>query len=99
MSLIECPECKQQISDTAPTCPHCGFVQKSAPMESIGIHQQPITIESTSKTWKLLKILAIVVFLIGGAMFSIDKNFGFLIVGISIIIFIAAKFGAWWNNK
>lgn len=99
MSLIKCPECKQQISDTAPTCPHCGFVQKATPVESIGISQRPITIELTSKTWKLLKILAIVVFFIGLLMFSIDKNFGFLIVGISIIIFIAAKIGAWWNNK
>ena len=99
MSLINCPECNQQISDTAPTCPHCGFAQKATPVESIGVHQQPITIESTSKTWKLLKILAIVLFLIGGAMSSIDKNFGFLILIISITIFIAAKFGAWWNNK
>jgi hypothetical protein len=24
MALISCPECKQQISDTAVTCPHCG---------------------------------------------------------------------------
>ena len=22
--LIECPECKQPVSDQAPTCPHCG---------------------------------------------------------------------------
>ena len=24
MPLITCPDCKNQISDTAPTCPHCG---------------------------------------------------------------------------
>lgn len=24
MSLIKCPECGQEISDKAPTCPHCG---------------------------------------------------------------------------
>jgi hypothetical protein len=24
MALIQCPECKQQISDQAPVCPHCG---------------------------------------------------------------------------
>lgn len=22
--LIECPECKQPVSDQAPACPHCG---------------------------------------------------------------------------
>ena len=25
MALIECPECKNQISDKAVSCPHCGF--------------------------------------------------------------------------
>lgn len=24
--LIECPECKNAVSDQAPACPHCGFV-------------------------------------------------------------------------
>ena len=24
MALINCPECRKQISDTADTCPHCG---------------------------------------------------------------------------
>lgn len=25
MALIACPECKGKVSDTAKTCPHCGF--------------------------------------------------------------------------
>ncbi len=25
MSLIECPECNNQISDKAVICPHCGY--------------------------------------------------------------------------
>lgn len=25
MALIECPECKKEISDTAKTCPNCGY--------------------------------------------------------------------------
>jgi hypothetical protein len=29
MALIECPECKSQVSSTVRHCPHCGFhVQK-----------------------------------------------------------------------
>jgi len=24
MSLTKCPDCKNQISDAAPACPHCG---------------------------------------------------------------------------
>lgn len=25
MALIDCPECRSQVSDRAPTCPHCGL--------------------------------------------------------------------------
>lgn len=25
MALINCPECNHQVSDTANTCPNCGF--------------------------------------------------------------------------
>lgn len=28
MALITCPECGQQVSDTAKSCPHCGYVLK-----------------------------------------------------------------------
>jgi len=28
MSLIQCPECKQQVSDKAESCPHCGLPQR-----------------------------------------------------------------------
>ena len=26
MALIKCPECKGQVSDTAESCPHCGYI-------------------------------------------------------------------------
>ena len=32
MALVKCPECKQDVSDTAETCPHCGYrLKKPAP--------------------------------------------------------------------
>lgn len=33
MSLISCPECKQEISSTAASCPSCGYVLGSQPAE------------------------------------------------------------------
>ena len=30
MALIKCPECGKEISDQAPSCPHCGVVLKKA---------------------------------------------------------------------
>lgn len=29
MALIECPECKKMISDSAPTCPNCGYLMSN----------------------------------------------------------------------
>ena len=26
MALVNCPECKSEVSDQAPNCPKCGFV-------------------------------------------------------------------------
>lgn len=34
MTLVSCPECNKQISDKAPTCPHCG-VSRGKPTEQI----------------------------------------------------------------
>jgi len=34
MSLIDCPECGSQVSDRAPTCPHCGVPIAAAPAAS-----------------------------------------------------------------
>ena len=31
MALIECPECKKEISDSAASCPHCGYQLKKPP--------------------------------------------------------------------
>jgi stage II sporulation protein M len=31
MPIIACPECKGQLSDQAPACPHCGYVAKPPP--------------------------------------------------------------------
>jgi predicted amidophosphoribosyltransferase len=33
MALIECPECKKEISDHASSCPHCGYELKPQRVE------------------------------------------------------------------
>lgn len=45
MALITCPECEQVISDTAESCPHCGYIiennyKKKTPIGPI--HKNPI---------------------------------------------------------
>ena len=36
MALTKCPECQKEVSDTAETCPHCGYrLKKPAPRPTI----------------------------------------------------------------
>ena len=37
MAIINCPECKQTVSDSAKTCPHCGFSISAATNDLIRI--------------------------------------------------------------
>lgn len=42
MALIDCPECGGQVSDRAPTCPHCGVpIASSAKAHSGATSTQP----------------------------------------------------------
>ena len=46
MSIIRCPECKQMISSTVESCPHCGYtlssIEREAAIDDAKLH--PITI-------------------------------------------------------
>lgn len=35
MAMIQCPECKQEISDQATVCPHCGYPVKEKAMAEV----------------------------------------------------------------
>jgi uncharacterized paraquat-inducible protein A len=89
MALINCPECKQQISDNAPTCPHCGYSMHA------------VTIEQTGKTWKLLIIMSILMFLVGLALMPNKNNesFAWILITFGVIFFFVGKIGRWWNNR
>lgn len=59
--LIECPECKKQVSDSAATCPHCGYaiarstVAKTAGTSTASNNQR----DSSPISWKLVAGLAL----------------------------------------
>lgn len=81
MSLIECSECKKEISDKAHKCPNCG-----APTPTIEPRQQKKWYEKTSVTLAITAILIIISFgfihVITGSNLSIPhivlkKSFGY----------------------
>jgi hypothetical protein len=51
MSLIECPDCLNRISDKAPACPHCGHPFHAAPAATPRhTPPQPVTVKETVMT-------------------------------------------------
>ena len=107
MALIKCPECGNQVSDRAESCPKCAYPLAGG--GSTQAHGGKIqTIEQTSKKYKLQQLLATlltigsVIVIIsafsgnepssGGAAFGV---FGLL---VGLIWFIVARFLAWWHH-
>ena len=80
MSLINCPECKKNISEKAPNCPTCGCPIAGNKTEAITGVSAIIVL-----TGMFLTILSMVLFM----QFEILQN-GYLIFGVSSIPTIIA---------
>lgn len=51
MALIKCPECQNEVSDKATSCPHCGF-----PIHNVEENDNPEVVkESQEKSPKIKK--------------------------------------------
>ena len=101
MPLIECPDCKKQVSDQAPACPNCGCPISSVMASDIQ------TIEATGKAWKGMQLCGGIFVCIGVVscirLFSYPETASqtvpvvFLILGC--LLMIIGKFGAWWEHE
>ena len=109
MALINCPECKQKVSDKAPACPGCGCpIASSGEVRATGA---PITTtQTTSKRLKLHSLGAALLLIVGvvwflGNMAEVDQSGGvpspvprFLMIG-GFIWFIVTRFRVWWHHR
>jgi len=108
MALINCPECKNQVSSTASSCPKCG-----APIAgSTGAGTPLTTTQLTSKRLKMQVVFSALTFWIGliWLIFAIvaasqgNASDGAPVVP-GIITFIGAVWGIttklriWWHHK
>ena len=64
MALLSCPECNNEVSSLASTCPNCGYPIGGAGHSQSG-DARYTTIQQTSKELKLHQVIALFVFLIG----------------------------------
>lgn len=72
MALHKCPECRKKISESAETCPNCGFSFKEADLEVYKqkLEQRRLHNEQLNKQNIKVQLFWLVVFslVIGGAV-------------------------------
>lgn len=94
MALIACSECGTQISDKAPACIKCG-----APVKPAAGKTRMVTTQQTSKRYKAAQAVGVVMMIVGAIAISAGSS---SVAGIGLfgglIVFVAARAGAWWNN-
>jgi hypothetical protein len=100
MALIECPECRAQISDKAPTCIKCGAPVAVATSNPAAPIPAVVTTQQTAKKYKLGQVIGSVLVL-GGVVSCSSQDMGssavfFLVGGV---VYFGSVFGAWWDHK
>lgn len=88
MAMIKCPECGKDISDTAASCPNCGYVIKTKPIDISPtmvpkLHKKPIA-------GIMLIVTGIVAVLAGIPLISIIIGI-FTIIGGMVMIGLGVK--------
>jgi hypothetical protein len=68
MALIKCPECQKEISDSAPSCPSCGYVLKGK-VESSAKPEKP-----KKKRGCLTVVIIILLFLVVAGIMGNDSK-------------------------
>ena len=105
MALIQCPECGKQISDMAPSCPHCG---RPARLDVDPVDKIP-------KRYKTATIYAVILILLGAFVLALNAARGYRTGGyagnwiafIIGVVFMASGFSwlaairltVWWRYK
>jgi len=72
MALINCPDCNQEVSDIAPTCPKCGRPLKTAPTQRQKVSARPesTVIENILKYFLFTVLGVLVIASLGFVLFA-----------------------------
>ena len=98
MPIIICPECDNEVSSKAPTCPKCGApIAGMLEAEAAGV---PLTtIQETSKRFKLHVAISFIILTISVSWLFI--TFSPIAATFSAIAFtwlVIAKIRIWWHH-
>lgn len=94
MALIICRECGKQISDTAETCPNCGYKN----FTSTVVITNPYNGKKNIVLGKIMVIVGLIFLLIGSLnTLTALVGLGVLILIIGVIILSVGRFQHWWH--
>ena len=106
MAIISCPECKNEISDKAKSCPHCGFPLKSEKTKDNEETTQ--TIQLTKKKYKIQQIFMFLLAVVGLILVfrgcvnderATEGTIGLVLLLIAAIWYLIVGFWVWWHHK
>jgi len=98
MAMIECPECLTPISNKSKVCIKCGAPVVDAEVSTVPVNGVVVT-EQTGKTYKGLQLLGVLIVSAGTVScvaHDTAMSSGLWVLGI--VIYVGARFGAWWNH-
>lgn len=104
MALIDCPECKRQISDKAPACPHCGNPMMAATLgANVGVETRPgkaVTTQATGKVWKVIQLIGFLICVMGVIIYvgGTQRMTGINLLFLGALVFLVGRFGGWWKH-
>jgi uncharacterized membrane protein YvbJ len=108
MALINCPECKKEVSDLAPYCPNCGVPIDGA-KEKKAAGAKLTTIQETSKKFKIHYILSSLLVIIGFLLIFVPIGefkerpefwaIPIILMIIGLVCMVITRFRIWWHHK
>jgi len=107
MALINCPDCQQEISDSAPSCTNCGRPIASA-SDVRGAGTSLMTTQGTAKRFKIQGLFATALIIIGivWLITAVNANpegsgsdYGAGILTVGILWYIVNRVRIWWHHS
>ena len=80
-----------EVSSKVESCPHCGNVLN--PKDG-----KLVMLQGTKNKWKMVKIVAWGLLLVGLTMLTNKNNVGATLITFSVITWIITKLDSWWTN-
>lgn len=100
MTLITCPDCHNEISDAAPSCPRCGRPGQLHQAASPTAQLQPRVIEETGKKWKGLQAIGCAGTIVGFVLTAVGAHQIFALIAVlALCTYVYGRWGAWWHHR